>query len=1477
MLLHIWTCELFRKIYASQASLQVPNSNQLSHATSQKLQAVSKDQRPEPVVDGIAGDKPEDPKVANEDKSSTSAADGSVKKERMSDDLEALIRLSTVGIPVWDDTYFNDDNAENGSSMTSQYCGTTVPPGLAMAVAETSTVDGTTCGHDHSAPVETEAKMEMEMEQVTALAPPIERSVVEVAPAQTQESVHTFQSSEDSSMQQPTLEAATNSTLPAPQSPAPTATATKVPAATKAPKNKLALRKLKSTEGFQDFNPIVQADEKRKRRSTNHGRLSSAELMQMLSRKDINPHLLVSPHVYGEKDGAGAYQQQPFRILVHPQVGLVADIHARMCEAEVIGLLAGRWVEGVPGTDQGRGTIYVQCLFPCTSTQRYEDDGSTDVELSPAAELAAREVIHGLGLTVVGWYHSHPKFRPDPSVTDIMNQSSYQQLMRSSSDNKVDAKEEASALSLASAGTSSDAMEEVAEEETRSRTGSLSELHQSTSQESADTSGNHPENSHFHIDPAPSPFIGLIVSPYDAEKPEVDTALMRWFHTKTYQHLAKNQKSKIEREKDKDRAELPMLLDVIWRHVHRDAANRAAQSTGNTLGSEDLKELLLSKVVPADAADGGIVDQAPPVQPVFNASSSTCTPAPEAKPQPTAAKPPPPAKGNVKWKPQSSLPLAAYNYVPKTVTSKRTKSLDDAKKQREIGAALPLQAEEPAVDTQPGGPETEARAIQFGPLLSCQYCYNYSTKTKMSLASHQQHCLEARKIMGKPPRLTGEKKPASSSKKHPQVSKAGKFVKSSSRTSNQMDVKAPVEQTAVLGVATVEAVASGTAGLASQEAVAGQVADPQLQMYMQQHGGRNLPMPPMSAGGKGFISPNASLNSNMDGALRGGEMNFGQGQGQGQVEPAVDQTVALEAAVHEAAAVSTVQGTIVFDSLMPKAFHQAIETVAKAETTAAPEPEMESVVEESGMPGDLNFLSSLPEAFLMPAPPRREVEVEVERKVFTEQKDRLPEFRLISRGPAAGMPESDDPVQAKALACSKAMSISVSEDNAAEAENENEQAQTPSDGFPLLGLKGSGSPDYLQTSFFDSDPLNKEPRAPAEASGTSTGAVPVVEPSVEGSSISIGVVPPPIEGSVEASSTSSGLIDPNLVMNSTRAPSPAETLTASSSVAGSMDSMGQRASGRENKKRVLFSSEDMKSDQERIRDSKIKQEADPAIVDAAASAAVVAKKEIFTQKIKGNSGKFKAARQAPAPDSEEAAGVKRARTDGPDLGVASSAVGIEFGAAAQAPAPKVKGKKPVAKAVRPSRVKKPSACMLHTTAEKAIQQTNSGLSTPLGTTTLPLPAVPAPVPKRVGNNKPRVIHAKIAYSFIQHLGGSIDLRGAELAQDMLLSLPPHLVTFRGIFLSVACFGFYYAQHPRKVKLLAPTKIIKSKLTRLVKALHGWLLLLGMADEEAQHATKAISDLYTHLWTKYSGSVEAAPGSVEAAADPVASAVVEQGL
>ena len=142
--------------------------------------------------------------------------------------------------------------------------------------------------------------------------------------------------------------------------------------------------------------------------------MSAQELAIELASSSINPHLLVSPHGYGELNGAGQNREQPFQIKVHPQVGMISDVHSHLCDAEVIGLLAGKY-------DVKKKILYIQFPFPCVSTVRSEDDGSTDVELDPVAEIAVRETIEKMGLQVVGWYHSHPKFRPDPSVIDIHN------------------------------------------------------------------------------------------------------------------------------------------------------------------------------------------------------------------------------------------------------------------------------------------------------------------------------------------------------------------------------------------------------------------------------------------------------------------------------------------------------------------------------------------------------------------------------------------------------------------------------------------------------------------------------------------------------------------------------------------------------------------------------------------------------------------------------------------------------------------------------------------------------------------------------------------------------------------------------------------------------------------------------------------------------------------------------------------------
>ena len=46
--------------------------------------------------------------------------------------------------------------------------------------------------------------------------------------------------------------------------------------------------------------------------------------------------------------------------------------------------------------------------------------------MDPESEMKAREVFAHKGLSVVGWYHSHPTFEPNPSVRDIEYQQLYQ-------------------------------------------------------------------------------------------------------------------------------------------------------------------------------------------------------------------------------------------------------------------------------------------------------------------------------------------------------------------------------------------------------------------------------------------------------------------------------------------------------------------------------------------------------------------------------------------------------------------------------------------------------------------------------------------------------------------------------------------------------------------------------------------------------------------------------------------------------------------------------------------------------------------------------------------------------------------------------------------------------------------------------------------------------------------------------------------
>lgn len=62
--------------------------------------------------------------------------------------------------------------------------------------------------------------------------------------------------------------------------------------------------------------------------------------------------------------------------------------------------------------------------FPCRSLPIQGEH--INVEMDPESQLETIELIKKEGMKVVGWYHSHPIFQPDPSRRDIENQLSHQ-------------------------------------------------------------------------------------------------------------------------------------------------------------------------------------------------------------------------------------------------------------------------------------------------------------------------------------------------------------------------------------------------------------------------------------------------------------------------------------------------------------------------------------------------------------------------------------------------------------------------------------------------------------------------------------------------------------------------------------------------------------------------------------------------------------------------------------------------------------------------------------------------------------------------------------------------------------------------------------------------------------------------------------------------------------------------------------------
>ncbi|XP_053208844.1 histone H2A deubiquitinase MYSM1-like [Panonychus citri] len=131
------------------------------------------------------------------------------------------------------------------------------------------------------------------------------------------------------------------------------------------------------------------------------------------SRTRPNPFKLISCKKYGNDTEA------PFFLTLSVEALAIIDVHSHCVQTEVIGLLGGLYCSRYR-------QLNILTAEPCESLTC----GTSDLqcEMDPVSQADALEKLTKAGYQVVGWYHSHPTFVPNPSLRDLETQAKYQQL-----------------------------------------------------------------------------------------------------------------------------------------------------------------------------------------------------------------------------------------------------------------------------------------------------------------------------------------------------------------------------------------------------------------------------------------------------------------------------------------------------------------------------------------------------------------------------------------------------------------------------------------------------------------------------------------------------------------------------------------------------------------------------------------------------------------------------------------------------------------------------------------------------------------------------------------------------------------------------------------------------------------------------------------------------------------------------------------
>uniref|UniRef100_UPI00398E5D2F MPN domain-containing protein n=1 Tax=Pristiophorus japonicus TaxID=55135 RepID=UPI00398E5D2F len=173
-------------------------------------------------------------------------------------------------------------------------------------------------------------------------------------------------------------------------------------------------------------NPVKKVEEKSRKLQAKSARDSSltdnGHSIKKAGNKDLGP---VRYSVIGSRDSGrdphtlvelmsftSVNKFQPFNVAISSNVLLLVDFHCHLTTSEVVGYLGGRW-------DTSTQLLTILRAFPCR-IRLSDKDAASAVEEEICQNLFLR------GLSLVGWYHSHPYTRALPSLQDIDSQMDYQ-------------------------------------------------------------------------------------------------------------------------------------------------------------------------------------------------------------------------------------------------------------------------------------------------------------------------------------------------------------------------------------------------------------------------------------------------------------------------------------------------------------------------------------------------------------------------------------------------------------------------------------------------------------------------------------------------------------------------------------------------------------------------------------------------------------------------------------------------------------------------------------------------------------------------------------------------------------------------------------------------------------------------------------------------------------------------------------------